>query len=44
MYGLNIASDEASLSRSLTALDKWQMKTPTLKNDSILLQYFKELV
>ncbi|MGO4905097.1 2-succinyl-5-enolpyruvyl-6-hydroxy-3-cyclohexene-1-carboxylic-acid synthase [Flavobacterium sp. W20_MBD1_R3] len=53
MYGFeySIASDEASLSRSLTALYAQNEKpsileifTPTLKNDSILLQYFKELV
>jgi 2-succinyl-5-enolpyruvyl-6-hydroxy-3-cyclohexene-1-carboxylate synthase len=52
MYGFeySIASDEGSLSRSLTALYAQNEKpsileifTPTLKNDSILLQYFKEL-
>ena len=53
MYGFeySIASDEASLSKSLTDLYAQNQKpsileifTPTLKNDSILLQYFKELV
>lgn len=53
MYGFeySIASDEASLSRSLTSLYALNEKpcileifTPTLKNDGILLQYFKELV
>jgi 2-succinyl-5-enolpyruvyl-6-hydroxy-3-cyclohexene-1-carboxylate synthase len=53
MYGFeyNIASDEASLETSLTALYAQNEKpsileifTPTLENDSILLQYFKELV
>ncbi|RKS14417.1 2-succinyl-5-enolpyruvyl-6-hydroxy-3-cyclohexene-1-carboxylic-acid synthase [Flavobacterium sp. 120] len=53
MYGFeyNIASDEASLATSLTALYAQNEKpsileifTPTLENDSILLQYFKELV
>nr|WP_315207672.1 2-succinyl-5-enolpyruvyl-6-hydroxy-3-cyclohexene-1-carboxylic-acid synthase [uncultured Flavobacterium sp.] len=53
MYGFeySIASDEASLATSLTALYAQNEKpsilevfTPTLKNDSILLQYFKELV
>ncbi|RDI54946.1 2-succinyl-5-enolpyruvyl-6-hydroxy-3-cyclohexene-1-carboxylic-acid synthase [Flavobacterium glaciei] len=53
MYGFeySIASDEASLATSLAALYAQNEKpsilevfTPTLKNDSILLQYFKELV
>ena len=53
MYGFeySIASDEASLETSLTALYAQNEKpsileifTPTLQNDSILLQYFKELV
>ncbi|MFV5701232.1 2-succinyl-5-enolpyruvyl-6-hydroxy-3-cyclohexene-1-carboxylic-acid synthase [Flavobacterium sp. XS2P12] len=53
MYGFeySIASDEASLETSLTALYAQNEKpsileifTPTLENDSILLQYFKELV
>ncbi|MFE3868230.1 2-succinyl-5-enolpyruvyl-6-hydroxy-3-cyclohexene-1-carboxylic-acid synthase [Flavobacterium sp. LS2P90] len=53
MYGFeySIASDETSLENSLNALysqnDKpsiLEVFTPTLENDSILLQYFKELV
>ena len=53
MYGFeySIASDEASLAKSLSTLYAQNEKpsileifTPTLKNDSILLQYFKELV
>lgn len=53
MYGFeySIASDEGSLATSLTALYRQNEKpsileifTPTLKNDSILLQYFKELI
>ena len=53
MYGFNysIASNETSLSSSLTSLYAQNERpcileifTPTLKNDSILLQYFKELV
>ncbi|HEY4629247.1 MAG TPA: thiamine pyrophosphate-binding protein, partial [Flavobacterium sp.] len=53
MYGFeySIASDETSLETSLTALYAQNEKpsileifTPTLENDSILLQYFKELV
>jgi 2-succinyl-5-enolpyruvyl-6-hydroxy-3-cyclohexene-1-carboxylate synthase len=53
MYGFeySIASNEKSLETSLTALYAQNEKpsileifTPTLKNDSILLQYFKELV
>ena len=53
MYGFeySIASDEISLATSLTALYGQNEKpsileifTPTLKNDSILLQYFKELI
>jgi 2-succinyl-5-enolpyruvyl-6-hydroxy-3-cyclohexene-1-carboxylate synthase len=53
MYGFeySIASNETSLETSLTALYAQNKKpsileifTPTLKNDSILLQYFKELV
>ena len=53
MYGFeySIASDEISLETSLTALYGQNEKpsileifTPTLKNDSILLQYFKELI
>lgn len=53
MYGFeySIASNKASLEASLTALynqnDKpciLEIFTPTLENDSILLQYFKELV
>lgn len=53
MYGFeySIASDEASLSGSLKAMyaqnDKpsiLEVFTPTLQNDKILLQYFKELV
>jgi 2-succinyl-5-enolpyruvyl-6-hydroxy-3-cyclohexene-1-carboxylate synthase len=53
MFGFEytIASNEASLKTSLTALYAQNEKpsilevfTPTLKNDTILLQYFKELV
>jgi 2-succinyl-5-enolpyruvyl-6-hydroxy-3-cyclohexene-1-carboxylate synthase len=53
MYGFEytIASDETSLANSLSALYSQNEKpsileifTPTLENDSILLQYFKELV
>lgn len=53
MYGFkySIASDEGSLATSLDVLYKQNEKpsileifTPTLKNDSILLQYFKELI
>lgn len=53
MYGFeySIASNETSLETSLTALYAQNEKpsileifTPILKNDSILLQYFKELV
>ncbi|WP_426094479.1 2-succinyl-5-enolpyruvyl-6-hydroxy-3-cyclohexene-1-carboxylic-acid synthase [Flavobacterium sp. DSR2-3-3] len=53
MYGFeySIANDETSLETSLTALYAQNEKssileifTPTLKNDSILLQYFKELI
>jgi 2-succinyl-5-enolpyruvyl-6-hydroxy-3-cyclohexene-1-carboxylate synthase len=53
MYGFeySIASNETSLETSLIALYAQNEKpsileifTPTLKNDSILLQYFKELV
>lgn len=53
MYGFeySIASDEGSLATSLTALYRQNEKpsileifTPTLKNDSILLQYFKVLI
>jgi 2-succinyl-5-enolpyruvyl-6-hydroxy-3-cyclohexene-1-carboxylate synthase len=53
MYGFeySIASDEITLANSLSALYAQNEKpsileifTPTLKNDSILLQYFKELV
>lgn len=53
MYGFeySIANDEGSLATSLTALYLQNEKpsileifTPTLKNDSILLQYFKELI
>lgn len=53
MFGFeySIASDETSLNKSLTALYAQNEKpsilevfTPTLKNDSILLQYFKELI
>ena len=53
MYGFeySIASDESSLAKSLLALYAQNEKpsileifTPTLENDSILLQYFKELV
>jgi 2-succinyl-5-enolpyruvyl-6-hydroxy-3-cyclohexene-1-carboxylate synthase len=53
MYGFeySIASNETSLTNSLNALysqnDKpslLEIFTPTLENDSILLQYFKELV
>lgn len=53
MYGFEytIANDEGSLATSLTALYSQNEKpsileifTPTLKNDSILLQYFKELI
>ena len=53
MYGFeySIASDEGSLATSLTALYRQNEKpsileifTPTLINDSILLQYFKELI
>jgi 2-succinyl-5-enolpyruvyl-6-hydroxy-3-cyclohexene-1-carboxylate synthase len=52
MYGFDysIASDESSLESSLTALfahnDKpsiLEIFTPTLQNDKILLQYFREL-
>ena len=52
MYGFeySIASDEASLENSLTALYTQNEKpaileifTPTMKNNKILLQYFKEL-
>lgn len=53
MYGFeySIASDEASLASSLNALYSQnenpsilEVFTPTLQNDKILLQYFKELV
>ena len=53
MYGFEytIASDETSLETSLNALYHQNEKpcilevfTPTLKNDKILLDYFKELV
>ena len=53
MYGFEytIASDEVSLTTSLTALYAQNEKpsileifTPTLKNDSILLQFFRELL
>lgn len=53
MYGFEytIASDEASLDRSLTALYAQNEKpsilevfTPTLENDKVLLQYFKALI
>ncbi|SEG25496.1 2-succinyl-5-enolpyruvyl-6-hydroxy-3-cyclohexene-1-carboxylic-acid synthase [Flavobacterium urumqiense] len=53
MYGFeySIASDEISLATSLTAFYGQNEKpsileifTPTLKNNSILLQYFKELI
>ena len=53
MYGFEytIASNEASLQTSLNALYEQNEKpsilevfTPTLENDSILLQYFRELV
>lgn len=53
MYGFeyNIASDEASLANSMVDLYIQNEKptileifTPTLENDRILLQYFKELV
>jgi 2-succinyl-5-enolpyruvyl-6-hydroxy-3-cyclohexene-1-carboxylate synthase len=53
MYGLNYwtANDEMSLSQSLASLysqdDKpaiLEVFTPTLENDTVLLQYFKELV
>ena len=53
MYGFeySIASDEKSLDSSLKMLyDKnekpsiLEVFTPTLKNDQILLQFFKELV
>ena len=53
MYGFEytIASDEVSLATSLTALYAQNEKpsileifTPTLKNDSILLQFFRELL
>ncbi|PWA04767.1 2-succinyl-5-enolpyruvyl-6-hydroxy-3-cyclohexene-1-carboxylic-acid synthase [Flavobacterium psychrotolerans] len=53
MYGLEytIASDETSLTNALSALYVQNEKpsilevfTPTLQNDKILLQYFKELV
>lgn len=53
MYGFeySIASDEISLATSLTVFYGQNEKasileifTPTLKNDSILLQYFKELI
>ncbi|MES2574747.1 MAG: 2-succinyl-5-enolpyruvyl-6-hydroxy-3-cyclohexene-1-carboxylic-acid synthase [Bacteroidota bacterium] len=53
MYGFeySVANDEASLENSLTALYAQNEKpailevfTPTLENDKILLQYFKELV
>ncbi|MFV8369436.1 2-succinyl-5-enolpyruvyl-6-hydroxy-3-cyclohexene-1-carboxylic-acid synthase [Flavobacterium sp. LB2R40] len=53
MYGFeySISSDEESLETSLTVLYAQNEKpsileifTPTLENDSILLQYFKELI
>ena len=53
MYGLNylIASNETTLEESLKALFSINEKptllevfTPTLENDKVLLQYFKELV
>jgi 2-succinyl-5-enolpyruvyl-6-hydroxy-3-cyclohexene-1-carboxylate synthase len=53
MYGFEyiIASDESSLVNSLNDLYVQSEKpsilevfTPTLKNDTILLQFFKELV
>ena len=53
MYGLNylIASNETSLGQSLKALFSINEKptllevfTPTLENDKVLLQYFRELV
>jgi 2-succinyl-5-enolpyruvyl-6-hydroxy-3-cyclohexene-1-carboxylate synthase len=53
MYGFNytIASTEASLETSLKALyaqndtpSILEIFTPTRENDSILLQYFRELV
>jgi 2-succinyl-5-enolpyruvyl-6-hydroxy-3-cyclohexene-1-carboxylate synthase len=53
MYGFeySIASNEASLETSLKALYTQNGKpsilevfTPTLENDKILLQYFRELV
>ncbi|MNR27091.1 2-succinyl-5-enolpyruvyl-6-hydroxy-3-cyclohexene-1-carboxylate synthase [compost metagenome] len=53
MYGLeySIANDESSLDNALTTLfnqnDKpsiLEVFTPTLDNDKILLQYFKELI
>ena len=53
MYGFDysIASDEGSLETSLTALYNQsdrpsilEIFTPTLENDRILLQYFKELI
>lgn len=50
-FDYSIASDETSLENSLTALftqnDKpsiLEIFTPTLENDKILLQYFRELV
>lgn len=50
-FEYSIASDEASLTTSLNALYSQNEKpcilevfTPTLQNDKILLQYFKELV
>ncbi|MEC5166851.1 2-succinyl-5-enolpyruvyl-6-hydroxy-3-cyclohexene-1-carboxylate synthase [Flavobacterium sp. PL11] len=50
-YDYSIASNETSLTSSLNTLYTQNEKpcileifTPTLKNDSILLQYFKELV
>ena len=53
MYGLDytIASDEDSLQKGLTDLYAQNEKpmilevfTPTLLNDALLLQFFKELV
>jgi 2-succinyl-5-enolpyruvyl-6-hydroxy-3-cyclohexene-1-carboxylate synthase len=53
MYGLayTIASDEASLESGLATMYAQndtpcilEVFTPTLQNDSILLQFFKELV
>jgi 2-succinyl-5-enolpyruvyl-6-hydroxy-3-cyclohexene-1-carboxylate synthase len=53
MYGFDyaIASDEMSLSKGLAALYGQNEKpgllevfTPTLQNDAILLQFFKELI